>query len=119
MKQRTKQRTKQRNTAIIQTTQNLIKERTRFQNLQVQIPYSFSINLDACPYCRRVQRKIDELRISDKIEMRDTRTEPKWRKDLKNRTGRTQVPCLFIDGTPMFESLDIIDFLQNAIPIDS
>ena len=74
---------------------------------------------DACPYCRRVQRKIDELRISDKIEMRDTRTEPKWRKDLKNRTGRTQVPCLFIDETPMFESLDIIDFLQTQFPIDS
>ena len=67
---------------------------------------------DACPYCKRVQRKITELNISDKIKMRDTRTEPMWRKDLNDRTGRTQVPCLFIDGEPMFESLDIIDYLQ-------
>ena len=67
---------------------------------------------DACPYCKRVQRKIIELNISDKIEMRDTRTEPMWRKDLNDRTGRTQVPCMFIDGEPMFESLDIIDYLQ-------
>ena len=67
---------------------------------------------DACPYCKRVQRKITELNISDEIEMRDTRTEPIWRQDLQEQTGRTQVPCLFIDGEPMFESLDIIDYLQ-------
>ena len=88
-------------------------------NPQGSDPVFVLYKFDACPYCKRVQRKIDELRISDKIEMRDTRTEPKWRKDLKNRTGRTQVPCLFIDGTPMFESLDIIEFLQTQFTIDS
>ena len=36
-----------------------------------------------------------------------------WRKDLKEKTGRTQVPCLFIDDVPMFESADIIAWLKK------
>ena len=27
--------------------------------------------------------------------------------------GIDQVPCLFIDGIPMYESLDIIDWLEK------
>ena len=27
--------------------------------------------------------------------------------------GKRQVPCLFIDGDPLYESLDIIDWLQK------
>ncbi|MBW1881075.1 MAG: glutathione S-transferase domain-containing protein [Deltaproteobacteria bacterium] len=30
------------------------------------------------------------------------------------RTGRTQVPCLFVDGEPMFESLDIVDWFERS-----
>ncbi len=68
---------------------------------------------DACPYCRRVMRVVDDLGLADRIEYRDTRTEPKWRQDLISRTGTTQVPCLFIDGVAMFESADISDWLQS------
>ncbi|MDG1480170.1 MAG: glutaredoxin [Myxococcota bacterium] len=68
---------------------------------------------DACPYCRRVMQVVDRLRLQGTIEYRDTRTEPKWRGDLQERTGRTQVPCLFIDGEAMFESADIGDWLQS------
>lgn len=68
---------------------------------------------DACPFCRRVMFTIDQLGIADQIEMRDTRREPKWRADLIDKTGRTQVPCLFIDGEPMFESADISRWLQE------
>jgi len=68
---------------------------------------------DACPYCRRVQRTIDQLGIGDLIEMRDTWREPQWRADLLKKTGRSQVPCLFIDGEPMFESADISAWLRE------
>jgi len=68
---------------------------------------------DACPFCRRVQQTIDRLGISDRIELRDTRRERKWRADLVEKTGRTQVPCLFIDGEPMFESADISAWLTE------
>ena len=68
---------------------------------------------DSCPYCRRVMRVIDQLELAGSIEYRDTRTDPKWRSDLQQRTGRTQVPCLFIDGEAMFESADINEWLQH------
>lgn len=30
-------------------------------------------------------------------------------------TGRKTVPCLFIDGQPMFESLDIMKWLEDNL----
>lgn len=66
---------------------------------------------DACPYCARVQREIERLGLS--IEQRDTRQDRTVREDLRRRTGRTQVPCLFIENKAMFESLDIIDWLRD------
>ena len=35
------------------------------------------------------------------------------REALFRATGRTQVPCLFVDGVPLLESLDIIDWLTR------
>ena len=69
----------------------------------------------SCPYCARVDRVIEELNIEDKITRRLTTYGSEWRTDLQNRTGRTQVPCLFIDGEPMFESLDIIDWMRSNL----
>ena len=57
---------------------------------------------------------IEELDIEDKITRRLTTYGSDWRTDLQNRTGSTQVPCLFINGKPMFESLDIIDWMQQS-----
>ena len=65
----------------------------------------------SCPYCRRVLRVVDDLGLD--IELRDTAEVSRWRTDLRERTGRTQVPCLFIDGEPMFESSDIIAWLRE------
>ena len=64
---------------------------------------------DACPYCQMVQRVVDDLGVP--VQMADTRKDPKNRADLKEKTGRTQVPCLFIDGHPLFESGDISAWL--------
>ena len=74
---------------------------------------------DACPYCVRVKRAIEQLQCSEQIEHRDTRLEPRWRGDLLARTGRTQVPCLFINGEPLFESLDIVAFLKQHFKSNS
>lgn len=66
----------------------------------------------SCPYCARVDRVIKELNIENNITRRHTGLGTEWRADLRKRTGSTQVPCLFIDGEPMFESLDIIAWLK-------
>ena len=65
---------------------------------------------DTCPYCVRVFAAIRRLGVD--VEYRD-RGDRKWHADLVARTGRTQVPCLLIDETPMFESADIIRFLEK------
>ena len=66
---------------------------------------------DTCPYCRRVMRVIEALGVP--VTYRDTRRERRWREDLLERTGRTQVPCLLIDGEPLFESADISAWLRE------
>ena len=69
-----------------------------------------------CGWCRRVERVIDDLELE--VECRD-RGQPGIRAELVAATGRGQVPCLFIDGTPLFESGDIIAWLegyQAALP---
>jgi glutaredoxin 3 len=67
---------------------------------------------DSCPYCRRVQTHIDALGLADQVKLRDTMMEPGVRGDLASATGRTQVPCLFVDGVALFESADINAWLD-------
>ena len=76
------------------------------------VPELILYGRSSCPYCVRVDRVIEEMGVEDKIIRRHTGYGTEWRADLRNRTGSTQVPCLFIDGTPMFESLDIIDWMR-------
>lgn len=63
-----------------------------------------------CGYCRRVERALEGLELD--VEMRDVDHERAHRNTLRETTGRTTVPCLFIDGQPLFESLDIIAWLK-------
>lgn len=66
---------------------------------------------DSCPYCQRVIRAIEKSGRSDVI-FRDIHQNKEDRETLIRVGGKEQVPCLFIDGTPMYESLDIIDWLD-------
>ena len=65
---------------------------------------------DSCGYCRRVYRAVDSLGME--LPMKDTQFDGQARAELQQATGRTQVPCLFIDGEPLFESADIIAWLN-------
>ncbi len=65
---------------------------------------------DSCPYCQRVLRVIDELKI--KVAYKDIYEDTNNMQKLMYVTGRKTVPCLFIDGQPMHESLEIIDWLR-------
>ena len=47
------------------------------------------------------------------IEMHDTSKDHNDRETLLKVGGKGQVPCLFIDGRPMYESSHIIDYLQT------
>lgn len=67
-----------------------------------------------CPYCRRVMNNIAGIGRTD-VEIHDIHKNEEDYDRLVRDGGMDQVPCLFIDGKPLYESLDIIDWL-NAHP---
>lgn len=67
---------------------------------------------ETCPYCRRVLDFIEQNGWTD-IELHDIHKNESDRQRLIEVGGKEQVPCLFIDGQPMYESLDIIDWLRE------
>ena len=66
---------------------------------------------DTCPYCVRVMSYIEQSERND-VEYRDITASPDDRERLVEVGGKQQVPCLFIDGEPLYESADIIAWLK-------
>ena len=64
----------------------------------------------SCPYCQKVLHFMEEHNIE--IPTRDI-TKPQIAAEMVALTGgETQVPCLAIDGKPLWESAEIIEFLR-------
>jgi glutaredoxin len=81
-------------------------------------------HFEACPFCVKVRRKIQELGLN--IETRDVRTNPQFEKELMEGGKEYQVPCLKIPadneraGSPvrwMYESSDINQYLEQRFPL--
>ncbi len=66
-----------------------------------------------CPYCQRVLAVMQNLDAQDFIELRDIHADDSARQTLVSIGGKQQVPCLFIDGEPLYESGDIVNWLQQ------
>ena len=66
-----------------------------------------------CWFCKKVEAFMQENNIS--LEKRDTMENPNFRQELLEVGGKTQVPCLFIDGKPLYESDDIIDYMKDTL----
>ena len=66
---------------------------------------------DTCPYCQRVIRVLNDSGRTD-VELRNIHQDAAAREQLIRVGGKEQVPCLFIDGQPLYESLDIIEWLK-------
>lgn len=67
---------------------------------------------DTCPYCVKVQMLIEELGVEEQIEQLDITRDADARKRLVEVGGKQQVPCLFIDGEPLYESRDIMNWIE-------
>lgn len=65
-----------------------------------------------CPYCAMVLQTIKQLGIT-KVELKNTYENPEFAKFHQEKTGRSTVPCLYIDGEPMFESTIIVGWLKD------
>ncbi len=68
--------------------------------------------MPGCPFCEKVIRFINDNNL-DNIELKDITSSTAAKKELIENGGKEQVPCLFIDGSPMYESDDIIDWLKE------
>lgn len=67
---------------------------------------------DTCPYCVKVQMLIEELGVEDQVEQLDITRDADARRRLVEVGGKQQVPCLFIDGEPLYESRDIMNWIE-------
>jgi len=66
-----------------------------------------------CPFCRKVESfladnsiAINTVYFDDDDSLRDT---------LSSLGGKAQVPCLIINGVPLYESDDIITWFKDEI----
>ena len=69
-----------------------------------------------CPFCIKTRRAIKRLSLN--IERRNAQHNPQHRQQLLESGGQIKVPCLKItddkgDSTWMYESSDIIQYLQQ------
>ena len=67
-----------------------------------------------CLYCQDVLSFMDEHGIS--IPTVNISKDAEALETLRTVGGKVQVPCLFIDGEPMYESQDIIRYLDRTFP---
>jgi len=64
-----------------------------------------------CGYCLKVLRFIKQNNIL--IPLRNVSENPEIRQELITIAGKTQVPCLVVNGKPMHESGHIIEWLKE------
>lgn len=67
-----------------------------------------------CPFCQKVLRFMEENKVEG-VEVIDIDSDPKHAEYLIEKGGKKQAPCLFIDGEPMYESDDIIQYMKDNI----
>jgi glutaredoxin len=68
----------------------------------------------SCPFCKKVISFLEEKGIEE-VELKEINKDPDARRRLREDGGKIQVPCLFIDGEPLYESDDIIEWLEENI----
>lgn len=70
--------------------------------------------MDGCPFCAKVESFLAQNGVE--VPERNISTDAEAEQALISVGGKRQVPCLFVDGTPLYESDDIIAWLQeNAL----
>ena len=69
--------------------------------------------MTGCPYCIKVKNFLASNGIS--IPQRNITTDRAAEQHLIAVGGKRQVPCLFIDGKPLYESSDVITWVQKNL----
>ena len=76
------------------------------------MPHTYLLYIrPTCPYCQDVLAYMEQAGI--KLPLANISEDEQALQTLKRVGGKVQVPCLFIDGEPMYESQDIISYLKR------
>ncbi|WFA08414.1 glutathione S-transferase N-terminal domain-containing protein [Tissierella sp. Yu-01] len=67
--------------------------------------------MEGCPFCNKVRKYMKDNDIT--VEMMDIHADHKNQEDLIKLGGIDQVPMLLIDGKPLYESDDIIQWFKE------
>ncbi len=70
---------------------------------------------NACPFCIKVRRVMRRLNLP--IEIKNANTDEQIKAELLEKGGSPKVPCLRIGDTWMYESNDIIEFLDKKFAL--
>ena len=65
-----------------------------------------------CPFCINVLNFINENGF-DFVTITDTKWDQSMHDSIQKNYGKSQVPLLLVNNEPIYESLDIIDFLRS------
>ena len=65
-----------------------------------------------CPFCQKVLLYMEAAGIEDKIALKNIVEDSEAATTLVAVGGKRQVPCLFIGGTPLYESDDIVAWMK-------
>ncbi len=87
------------------------KQKEVEQQLQDYSLYQFN----ACPFCIKVRRTMRKLNLP--IELKNANMDESVKSELLEKGGSPMVPCLRIGDTWMYESGDIIKYLEAKFPI--
>lgn len=69
----------------------------------------------ACPFCIKVRRVMRKLNLP--IELKNANTDENLKAELLSKGGSPKVPCLRIGEKWMYESNDIIKYLEDKFPL--
>jgi glutaredoxin len=64
-----------------------------------------------CGFSKTALLARQNLRLEDAIAVANITEDAGAKAELEKLTGKTQVPCLVVDGEPMLESADIVRYL--------
>ena len=68
-----------------------------------------------CPYSAKVRDFVDQNHLTPDIEYIEIEESDGAEAKLSELTGRSQVPCLVVDGKPILESAAIVQWLQDNL----
>jgi len=68
---------------------------------------------EECPYCQIVLNALKQTGLENKVTYLNIHENSQDKEKLVRDTGRSTVPCLYIDGKPMHESQDIAKWLHQ------